>query len=45
MKRAFKGGFLEGESLTLNKVAGGRPIKKETPTQCFLRTLPEDCSE
>ena len=28
MKRAFKGGFLEGESLTLNKVAGGRPLKK-----------------
>ena len=29
----------------LSKVAGGRLIKKETTTQCFLRTLAEDCSE
>ena len=28
----------------LNKIAGDRPIKKETPTE-FLRTLPEDCSK
>ena len=29
----------------LNKVAGGRPNKKETQTQCFSRTLPEKWSE
>ena len=29
----------------LSKVAGSRSIKKEAPTQCYLRTLPEDCSE
>ena len=32
-------------SLFLNKVAGGKPIKKGTSTQYSLRTLPEDCSE
>ena len=29
----------------LNNVAGGRLIKKEAPTQCYLRTLLEDCFE
>ena len=28
-----------------NKVAGGRSIKKEAPTQYYLRTLPKGCSE
>ena len=32
-------------SAFLNKVSDGRLIKKETPTQCFLRTLLGDCFE
>ena len=40
---------LTGEQLCrspfLNKVADGKPTKKETPTHCFLRTPPENCSK
>ena len=31
-------------TLNFSTFAGGRPIKKETPTVVF-RTLPEDCSK